>query len=53
MRYMNAVIAAIDENIRNVVTPPNNLYKIPPIKLPIAKPGAINNNIVKLLSILE
>lgn len=38
---MNAVIAAIDENILNVVTPPNNLYNIPPIRLPIAKPKII------------
>ena len=47
---MNAVIAAIDENIRNVVTPPNNLYNIPPIRLPIAKPKII---LIFLLSIIS
>ena len=46
MRYINAVVAAIDENIRNVIMPPYNLYRIPPIKLPIAKPNVINNIIL-------
>lgn len=38
---MNAEDAASPENILKVVAPPTFLYKIPPIKLPTAKPEDI------------
>lgn len=38
---MNAESAASPENILKVVEPPTFLYKMPPIKLPNAKPEDI------------